>query len=85
MLNKQLLTDIEITQVDTADKHSFAPRISKKIEMVLMGYSVVRGKLIHEKNLKLKISLRLPLMKRTGQPELTQGDCFIPGGGGGLY
>ncbi len=41
--------------VDTADKHSFA-NISKKFEMVLMGYSGARGTLIYEKNLMSKIS-----------------------------
>jgi hypothetical protein len=33
---------------------------SKKFEMVLMGYSGVRRKLIYEKNLKLKISCQAP-------------------------
>jgi hypothetical protein len=46
--------------VDTADKHSFAPRIFEKFVMILMGYSGVRGKLIYEKNLKLKISCQTP-------------------------
>ncbi len=34
--------------------------MSIKFEMVLIGYSGVRGKLIHEKNLKLKISCQTP-------------------------
>ncbi len=41
--------------VDTADKHSFAnisANFKKKFEMVLMGHSGVRRKLIYEKNLK---------------------------------
>jgi hypothetical protein len=33
-----------------------SPRISKKFEMVLMGYSGARGTLIYEKNLISKIS-----------------------------
>ncbi len=50
--------------VDTADKHSFAnisANFRKKYEMVLMGYSGARGTLIYEKNLMLKIRVRLPL------------------------
>ncbi len=46
--------------VDTSDKLSFAKisakKFAKKFEMVLMGYLGARGTLIHEKNLKLKIS-----------------------------
>ncbi len=37
-----------------------SPRIFEKIRMVLMGYSGAGGKLIQEKNLKLKISLHCP-------------------------
>jgi hypothetical protein len=37
--------------VDTADKH---------FETARMGYSGAQGKLIHEKNLKLKISCQTP-------------------------
>jgi hypothetical protein len=41
---------------------AFSPRIFEKFEMVLKGHSGVWGKLIHEKNLKLKKSrVRLPL------------------------
>jgi hypothetical protein len=49
--------------VDTDDKPSFAivsANFRKKFEMVLMGYSGVRGKMIHERNLKLKISCQTP-------------------------
>jgi hypothetical protein len=50
--------------VDTADKHSFAKistNLRKQFETAQMGYSGARGKLIHEKNLKLKISSQTPL------------------------
>ncbi len=49
--------------VDNADKLSFAKMYAnfrKKIEMFQMGYSGARGKLIHEINLKLKISCQTP-------------------------
>jgi protein involved in sex pheromone biosynthesis len=49
---------------DTADKHSFADiseNFRKKFKMIFMGYSGVRGKLIYEKNLQLKISCQTPL------------------------
>jgi hypothetical protein len=47
--------------LDTAEEHLLANReylreFSKKFKTVLMGYSGARGKLIHEKNLMLKIS-----------------------------
>jgi hypothetical protein len=50
--------------VDTADKHSFAnisSNFCKKFEMVLMGYSGARGKLIYEEKLMSKISCQTPL------------------------
>ncbi len=37
--------------------------ISNKFHTVLMGYSVAGGKLIHEKNLKSKISWHCPFKK----------------------
>jgi hypothetical protein len=42
--------------VDNGDAPSLANISEKKFETVLMGYSVAGGKLIHEKNLKQKIS-----------------------------
>jgi hypothetical protein len=52
--------------VDTAIKHSFAnisANFRKKVEMILMDYSGVRGTLIHEKKLRSKISCQTPFNK----------------------
>jgi hypothetical protein len=46
--------------VDTADKREHLRGFSKKFEMVLIGYSGVLEKLIHENNVKLKISCQTP-------------------------
>jgi hypothetical protein len=40
-------------------------KFSKKVEMILMGYSGAQGTLIHEKKLKLKISCQTPFTSST--------------------
>jgi hypothetical protein len=49
---------------DSGDKHKIAnisANFHKKFEMSAMGYSGTQGKMIHEKNLKTKISLRIEI------------------------
>ncbi len=61
--------------VDTADKNSYAnisANFRKKFEMVLMEHSGAQGKLIYEKNLKLKISCQTPA--RTAPASLSKFD-----------
>ncbi len=60
------MTNKEITQIPKSDLKKFSvlctfklpisPQILEKFETVLLGYSSPAGKLIHGKNLKLKIS-----------------------------
>jgi hypothetical protein len=53
--------------VDTCDKHSFAnisANLLKKFETALMEYSGAEETLIHEKNLKSKISCQTPFKIR---------------------
>ncbi len=49
--------------VDTADIRENLCEFSKKFEMVLIRYSGALGTLIHEKNLKLKISCQTPFKR----------------------
>jgi hypothetical protein len=49
--------------LDTAEEHSFATReyLREFFKTALMGYSGARGKLIHEKYVKMKISCQRSL------------------------
>jgi hypothetical protein len=47
--------------------HLELEEFSKKFEMALMGYSGALGKLIHEKNLKSKISWHCPFTPLDGK------------------
>ncbi len=46
--------------VDTADKHSFLKKKSKRPKGIPVRYSGARGRLIHKKNLMQKISCQTP-------------------------
>jgi hypothetical protein len=50
----------ELKKVKNGRNRSKILKNSKKFEIVLMGYSGVRRKLIYEKNLKLKILCQAP-------------------------
>jgi hypothetical protein len=45
---------------------NISAKFAKKFEMVLMGYLGVQGKLIHEKNEKLKIPLKSEMTAAAG-------------------
>jgi hypothetical protein len=55
----QILSDVNDTSKNT-----------KKFERVPVGYSGARGKLIHEKNLKTKISWQTPFIASDPNPVL---------------
>jgi hypothetical protein len=76
--NFSLLSPVSLTPL--INIHSqISPRIFEKFEMVLMGYSGVRGKLIYEKTLKLKISCQAPFNMTRNLYGFSQGGRRLEG------